>query len=581
MLVSENMWIKEEIEQIILQLNTWNLPFQKYAFSVKNQKLQLLGVGGHASVYEAETRDKQQKEYAIKVIGFKGKYVDSSEFRKSVEAQKDLAFLHHNIVKVYDYTELWVWVDEENNVIKAEKVKTEDEAAPDGNCLKLQFIVMEKVIPVLSFNSSGSPRLTPDALASSDEKEILKLACEIGEALARAHDKKLLHRDVKLENIFYKPKGKYYKLGDFGIAKVTDNGLASTSAFTKGYGAPEVVAALNEKYDNTADIYSFGTLLYVLLNNLRFPESDNYNVNIKAQYRPGYIFSKPKSASDDLFQIIEKMCRFNPDDRYQSVEEVLNDLDNIVIHEAIGFKKEHDTTTLVVGVVFLVIGTLACKQMYFPDFPVSLGVWTYIFLVLLLWKAILKLAKKDITLISGVIFGVGIYLLVQSGFSWWKLIVLFFVAFTQGIMAGVMAVDLLLINVVWILTQYNFDFPTIFYDYKWICILLLSLATVLLYEFTVLNMEDLQVRRIYFTSNIYWKCVYLLYGFCIVYGITVDNGYDGFFAPVYAFMEKLFGSNFLDVVRNFDLFEIGICGLAFSLVWSVREKLLMRRSERA
>lgn len=572
-------WEKREIERILIQLDEMNFPFQKYAFTRKNERLHMLGKGGFALVYEAQSRNEHKNEFAIKVIGFKGKYLESQDFKQSVEAQKELGSFHNNVVKVYDYKELWVWLDEENNVIKAEKVKIDDENIPKGNCVKLQFIVMEKVVPVLSYNQSGTPQLAPAALASFDVKEIMKLACEIGDALARAHEKKLLHRDVKLENIFYKPKGKHYKLGDFGIAKVTDNGLASTSAFTKGYGAPEVTATLNEKYDNTADIYSFGTLLYVLLNGLRFPESDNYNVNINAQYRAGYIFPQPESAPDDFFQIVEKMCKFNPDDRYQSMDEVLNELDKIVIHEVVGFKKEHSTTTLVVGGAFLTIGTIACKQMYFPDFPVNLGLWTYVFLALLFWRMMMSLMKKDTLLLSIPVLGIGIYLMIQSGFSWWKLIVLLFVAFSEGVMAGILAIPVLFLNIIWIMSEHNFILPVISFDYQWIIILLLSLAAILLLEYMVINMEDLQVKRIYFTRNIYWISVYLIYVFCILYGITVDNGYHGFFAPTYALMEKLFGSNFLDVVRNFDLFEIGICGLVFSIIWSLRERVLMRKSD--
>ena len=110
------------------------------------------------------------------------------------------------------------------------------------------------------------------------------MAYDIGLALKEAHLKNIIHRDIKLENIFYSDSDHRYKLGDFGISCITDDGMASTVAFTKGYGAPEVVGTLEDKYDCTADIYSFGMTLYVLINKLRFPSSKNYHPNIE-QYK--------------------------------------------------------------------------------------------------------------------------------------------------------------------------------------------------------------------------------------------------------------------------------------------------------
>ena len=136
---------------------------------------------------------------------------------------------------------------------------------------------------------------SPEELQAFDEEEIINLSYQIGEALKVAHSKKLLHRDIKLENVFYDSKSQKYKLGDFGIARMTDDGMASTTAFTRGYGAPEVVSTLDDRYDNTSDLYSFGMMIYVLMNRLRFPESQNYHVNISVQYAPGYRVPRPET----------------------------------------------------------------------------------------------------------------------------------------------------------------------------------------------------------------------------------------------------------------------------------------------
>ena len=88
--------------------------------------------------------------------------------------------------------------------------------------IKLQFVLMEKIDSVITRTKGGNIKMTPESLANGDEQEILKLAYDIGLALKRAHNKNVLHRDVKLENVFYSEKKKQYKLGDFGIAKKTE-----------------------------------------------------------------------------------------------------------------------------------------------------------------------------------------------------------------------------------------------------------------------------------------------------------------------------------------------------------------------
>ena len=66
---------------------------------------------------------------------------------------------------------------------------------------------MEKLVPVLTIDKAGNPRLYPKALADFEENEIMKLAYNIGTALERAHENNFLHRDIKLENVFSYPVG--------------------------------------------------------------------------------------------------------------------------------------------------------------------------------------------------------------------------------------------------------------------------------------------------------------------------------------------------------------------------------------
>jgi len=90
--------------------------------------------------------------------------------------------------------------------------------------------------------------------------------------------------------------------------------------------SPEIERRINDSYDVTADIYSFGITLYVLLNELKFPGSGGYYARPEVQYNPDFIFPAPLHASEQMTGIIRKMCSFRAKDRYQSMPEVLMDL---------------------------------------------------------------------------------------------------------------------------------------------------------------------------------------------------------------------------------------------------------------
>ena len=66
-----NIWEKDDIEKILLQLNTWNLPFEKYSFLTENGKMNLLGRGSSGYVYEAVKKRQSNRKYAVKVNGFR------------------------------------------------------------------------------------------------------------------------------------------------------------------------------------------------------------------------------------------------------------------------------------------------------------------------------------------------------------------------------------------------------------------------------------------------------------------------------------------------------------------------------
>ena len=557
------------MEAILVQLNKQNLPFKKYAFSALGEGLSLLGSGASANVYEAVMKGKKREVAAIKVIGFGNRHVDSEDFRHSVEVQKELGRYKNNIVKIHDSVELRVWIEGEHDVVKAEKIGFFGETEPEGHFLHLQFILMEKISPVLRINKFKQ-KLIPDKLKTYDEKEILKLAYEIGTAIDRAHKNNLIHRDIKLENIFYEPRGGHYKLGDFGIARTTDDGMASTVAFTKGYGAPEVVGTLEDKYDHTADIYSFGMMLYVLLNDIRFPESENYHPNVH-QYVQGYIPPDPINGSDELVRIVQKMISFDPDDRYQSMEEVLNAFDKFRYDHRIKYQREHKSTLLVLGTAFALMGAAVWKLSFMQGLKLDFTIGKYIFCGLCIGRSVLSIYKKETGLISVSIFVVGIYLLIVSGFSWWGLLFLIFIVACGHIFVGILGGSAVIANVTYLIMNAASLSESEFTEYRWMAVLLLSLAGALLEGHALLGERAEKIGKVYFRKNLFWIVVtaYYLNLAIMERCIAISNSTS---LHIY---ERLLGTNNINWILSWNPELVGICGTGFCVGWMIREWVLV------
>ena len=344
------------IDDILTYLDAHGCPFAQYCFCKENGSFRIVGEGGSSVVYDMVDRQNSKKHYAMKVIGVRQQTVSSADFWDTIRIQKILNEDSPYIMRVLMARELYVRVDETGRVtevLEAEDIKDKK----TGSGFLLQFVLMEKMEELVRKDKYKKVTLVRTELA--EEKEVLKFAAEIGQALACAHENGVLHRDIKLENIFLDAEASTYKLGDFGIAKVTQSGMASTRTFTKGYGAPEVLGRLQDQYDGTADIYSFGIMLYLLLNDLRFPGSDTYHVNLSVQYSQDFCMPRPAHGSDALCAIIDRMCRFDPDERYQSMQEVMRDLNRLLYGDTIGYEKAHNMATGVLGACMCVLGAAA------------------------------------------------------------------------------------------------------------------------------------------------------------------------------------------------------------------------------
>lgn len=153
------------------------------------------------------------------------------------------------------------------------------------------------------------------------EDQILKWFIQISFALLHIHEKKILHRDLKAQNVFLTAQG-MVKLGDFGIAKLLDHttAFAKTSIGTPFYLSPEICEG--KQYNAKSDIWSLGCVLYELCT-LKKPFDSNCINGLIIK-----IISKnpepiPNCYSKSLKELVKKLLRKNPVKR-PSIQEILN-----------------------------------------------------------------------------------------------------------------------------------------------------------------------------------------------------------------------------------------------------------------
>ena len=323
---------KAYVESVLCALDEQDCLFPQFALTKLNNELKLLGTGGFSSVYEMYNKERPEMPFALKVIGFQRHTISSVEFWNTGRIQWILCQESKYITRVLDAREL-VLVFDDNDVITEVKDATKEVWEETEKTLHLQFVLMEKLEELIEKDRFSKVKLLRDD--PNTGSEVLKFAFEIGQALATAHTNKCLHRDVKLENVFWDANEKIYKLGDFGIAKWAEDGNAETIVYTDGYGAPEIERRLYDSYNATADIYSLGITFYLLLNDLKFPGSDGYYSKVEVQYNPEFVFPAPIHASEGMTRIIRKMCSFYSEERYQTMNEVLAELSMLLDSEDI------------------------------------------------------------------------------------------------------------------------------------------------------------------------------------------------------------------------------------------------------
>lgn len=286
-----------------------------------------IGKGGFGAVYEIHRDVYGYKETcALKVITIPQDFSEIDYLRCSgVDEQSISHALHDQVEKILAEYTLMSRMRGNPHIVHVDDFREQRHRGDPGWDI---LIKMELLTPLMKALDRFS-----------GESEIVRLGCELCLALDACQQQSIIHRDIKPQNIFLSSEG-HYKLGDFGIARVRNHTTNVTEGVgTYSYMAPEV--ARNEQYDQTADLYSLGLVLYWLLNERRgpfmplppaIPSSDD-NENAKQRRYTGEPLPDPKNGSAGLVAVVRKACAPDPNDRYQTAREMLDALNAIPADE--------------------------------------------------------------------------------------------------------------------------------------------------------------------------------------------------------------------------------------------------------
>ena len=260
------------------------------------QLLGKLGKGAMATVYKAR-QISLDRTVAVKVLPRKmsenPEFVD--RFYKEGKAAARLS--HNNIVQAIDVG-----------------------VSPDGyHYFAMEYIEGKTLYDIMQEGHSFS------------EAEALDIAIQMADALAHAHQRQLIHRDVKPKNIILTPQG-VAKLTDLGLARAANDKLAAESEAGKAYGTPYYISPEQIRgeldIDFRADIYSLGATLYHLVTGRPPFEGETpaavMHKHLKQPLIPADHVNTALSAG--IGEVIDVAMAKRREDRYQSTEDMLEDL---------------------------------------------------------------------------------------------------------------------------------------------------------------------------------------------------------------------------------------------------------------
>lgn len=285
------------------------------------QLTDLVGSGNYGTVYKAERRLKDQAFVsAIKVIPVPPENENTGSIRS--EAGDDQAAYDYYHEAVEDFEREIKSMDALKGITN---IVTIEDYAVEKRSDRIGWYIYLRMEFLKSF-----PEYQTEHMMTEDD--VIRLGIDLSTALSYCGKARILHRDIKPENIFVSQYGNF-KLGDFGISRTFDKTVGSyTQSGTKMYEAPEVMKG--GKYGASADQYSLGLVLYVLMNNNRTPlvsmekQFPGYKERVEALQKrlDGAQLPPPAKASEEFAKIILKAVAYDPKDRYTNIDDMREDL---------------------------------------------------------------------------------------------------------------------------------------------------------------------------------------------------------------------------------------------------------------
>ena len=258
--------------------------------------IERVGAGGMSDVYRA-TDHILERDVAVKVL--KSEFAEDAGFvsKFRAEAQSAASLEHPNIVNIYDV------------------------GSEDG----MYYIVMEYVEGI-------TLKTYIEKKGHLNYKEVISIAIQVGRGIEAAHNKGIIHRDIKPQNIIISHEGKV-KVTDFGIARAASSNTMSADVMgSVHYSSPE--QARNGYVTAQSDIYSLGIVMYEMATGV-VPFDGETAVQIAIQHLQGEMTPPSKLIEDipvSIEKIILKATQKSPERRYSDMGELLVDLKKALVN---------------------------------------------------------------------------------------------------------------------------------------------------------------------------------------------------------------------------------------------------------
>lgn len=285
--------------------------------------LEEIGSGSFGTVYKAVRQDRGNISYsAVKIVHIPTDNSTINELQSAGMSEKSIAnYLNGIVDNLLNEIKIMEQLETANNIVGIKDYQI----VPMENGLGYDIFIRMELLEDLS---------TYLKTRELSEEEIVRLGMDICKALIACGSVGIIHRDIKLGNIFINKFGSF-KLGDFGIAKqlegITD---AMSRKGTNMYMAPEIFHG--KKYDATIDLYSLGLVMYRLFNDGRMPFLPPKPIEFGLQEQSNAMLRRmtgeeiisPENADEKLSQIILKACSYKAEDRYSNAQEMYDALES-------------------------------------------------------------------------------------------------------------------------------------------------------------------------------------------------------------------------------------------------------------